>query len=583
MLTHFRKYKVEILKNVPFITPEGKTYKHTAAISFFNEENEEIGYLEKGFVTTEEIYEQIYAEKDIDVSYCYIQNFSMYVYRKYFDLEKNSRIKIKSFRANESIFESRIATDFSFTEFENGNFFLSHSIFLKGSVLFNNSLFGEGTKDLSYIFLRKGDFDFSSVVLKDGKFILKNSILGKGEKTFKDTVFGNGEKNFANIDFGEGDVQFIHTSFNEGKVSFKISHFGVGEVDFHYSSFGKGDISFERTIFERGDIDFSKIEFGEGKINFNRAILNGNISFEGSELKNGKISFKKAIFGHSFFNCEELHFATSNVILDSAFISEVNISFNRASINTLSLKSCNINRYLDLRLKYCNELDLSDTIVRDIIDLFPEYNNIEIKTLKFPGMRLLGTLLIDWEKNKIKELIINQKLTSTGQKAEQFRILKKNFSDIGRYNDEDKAYLEFKRYEALDKKQQILKKNRYNAIWYMPLYWSKLLIFDKMGHYATNPLRVLFSMVVVYSSFSLLYFLMIIFKLGDIVSGIGGAHAEISSLSKSFFFAAITFLTIGYGDFYPMGTIRFLSSIEGFTGVFLMSYFTVAFVRKILR
>jgi hypothetical protein len=72
-------------------------------------------------------------------------------------------------------------------------------------------------------------------------------------------------------------------------------------------------------------------------------------------------------------------------------------------------------------------------------------------------------------------------------------------------------------------------------------------------------------------------------KWGDIVSGIGGEHAQIGIVAKSFFFGAITFLTIGYGDFYPMGAVRFLSGIEGFVGVFMMSYFTVAFVRKILR
>jgi len=40
---------------------------------------------------------------------------------------------------------------------------------------------------------------------------------------------------------------------------------------------------------------------------------------------------------------------------------------------------------------------------------------------------------------------------------------------------------------------------------------------------------------------------------------------------------------VGYGDCSPVGLFKFLSPIEGFIGVFLMSYFTVAFVRKILR
>mgnify|MGYP005838757265 CR=1 FL=1 len=36
-------------------------------------------------------------------------------------------------------------------------------------------------------------------------------------------------------------------------------------------------------------------------------------------------------------------------------------------------------------------------------------------------------------------------------------------------------------------------------------------------------------------------------------------------------------------DHYPYGSIRWMSGLEGFVGLFLMSYFTVVFVRKILR
>ena len=52
---------------------------------------------------------------------------------------------------------------------------------------------------------------------------------------------------------------------------------------------------------------------------------------------------------------------------------------------------------------------------------------------------------------------------------------------------------------------------------------------------------------------------------------------------KLVFASSITFFTIGYGECTPLGFLKIISPIEGFTGVFLMSYFTVAFVRKILR
>ena len=54
----------------------------------------------------------------------------------------------------------------------------------------------------------------------------------------------------------------------------------------------------------------------------------------------------------------------------------------------------------------------------------------------------------------------------------------------------------------------------------------------------------------------------------------------------TFFFCFITFLTIGYGsDYININSFcaKLLSGFEGFAGLFLMSYFTVAFVRKVLR
>jgi hypothetical protein len=73
---------------------------------------------------------------------------------------------------------------------------------------------------------------------------------------------------------------------------------------------------------------------------------------------------------------------------------------------------------------------------------------------------------------------------------------------------------------------------------------------------------------------------MITFSNADIVSS---TTDQLGVVARSFYHSAITFFTIGYGDHYPYGAARIVSSIEGFMGVFLMSYFTVAFVRKVLR
>ena len=89
-------------------------------------------------------------------------------------------------------------------------------------------------------------------------------------------------------------------------------------------------------------------------------------------------------------------------------------------------------------------------------------------------------------------------------------------------------------------------------------------------------------MIVTYVIFSLIYYVLPFIANTRIVSSLGDPD-KLSRIAVAFYHSAITFLTIGYGDYYPSGTIRWISGIEGFIGLFMMSYFTVAFVRKILR
>ena len=583
MITEFYTYKVEKLP-ISFKTPEGKIYPKTIALTFLEKNNKEVSYIELGYIPIVDIYEQIHNLEDINLDYCYVENFSLTAYRKIFELKKQSVVKIKSFSAKHAFFDARIKNDFSHSQFENGNVNFEGVHFIRGTLDFGASKFGEGNKNFSYLFVKEATINFSSVNFGNGNVNFKNAVFHEGDKNFQDAVFGKGERNFSNADFGNGNVFFIHTTYDEGKTIFKITRFGQGIVDFHYAKFTKGNISFERTEFGPGNVDFSKIEFGAGRINFNRAVFQGeNISFEGAELSSGRLIAKKCEFGTGNLNCEFINFENANIILDSVNLQERKISFNNSVINELSMEGCNFNNYVDLRVKKCKSLNLKETTVRDIVDMLPHENELKIEAFNFSGMRLLGILLVEWKRNNLFPLISNQKDTSVLQKAEQFRTLKKNFSDTGRYNDEDAAYVEFKRYEARAKLQAAKKEKPVQRIGYYIVHFLQWLVFDKIGQYATNPIRVLTSMFFVYATFATTYAILLWLKWGDIVSGIGGTHAEIGIVAKSFFFGAITFLTIGYGDFYPMGAVRVLSGIEGFVGVFMMSYFTVAFVRKILR
>jgi hypothetical protein len=407
-------------------------------------------------------------------------------------------------------------------------------------------------------------------------------IFGRGSKDFQDVSFGEGDVLFVNAEFNDGDVSFVNTQFGHGNISFKVARFGSGRVDFHYAKVGEGDISFERTEFGDGRVDFRTVEFGTGRVNFNRAIFgNGDVSFEASQIKEGKISFTKAIFGEGNISFELAEYDHAETSFDRSDFNGGNISFYNARFKSLLLTSCHLDHYTDLRVAKCSFIDLSDTVARDIIDLKPYEFDIRVDTINFSGMRLLGRIFIDWEKNHVKKLIMSQKDTSRRTKAEQFRTLKQNFNITGQYSDEDKAYVEFKRLESKAILEEAIQKQRFSGIWMYPLYIFKLVIFDLAGLYATNPVRVMISMLVSYSTFSLIAAMLVLTTDSSIISSMG--DNSLGLIAKSFYYTAITFLTIGYGDYYPSGTLHWFAGIVGWVGLFLMSYFTVAFVRKVLR
>jgi hypothetical protein len=279
-------------------------------------------------------------------------------------------------------------------------------------------------------------------------------------------------------------------------------------------------------------------------------------SFNLMEMEDTEISFERTNFGDG------------------------DVSFYESKFNSLSLKSCHLDQYFDLRLAKAELLDISDTIVRDIVDLEPYDFPVDIKVIDLSGMRLVGKLYIDWKRNNCKKVIIQQEGTTLRQKSEQFRILKENFRETGKYSDEDEAYVMFKRFESKSWITEQKEKGGFTKIVSFIPHGFKWLVFDAMGLYATNPARVLISMATGYILFSVIYVLMIVFTKGDIISS---TSDQLGIVARSFYHSAITFFTIGYGDHYPFGAARVISSIEGFIGVFLMSYFTVAFVRKVLR
>jgi hypothetical protein len=582
MVTGYSNYNVEV-KNVKFIADDGRICPRTAIVTLYNEKGEEVGSELYGAIDINLIYETIREGKELNLDNFYIAEFSVSSYRRVNGIEKKELVKINGFSAKNAFFEAKICTDFTYSSFADGDVSFDGTHFAKGKVLFHGSVFGKGNVNFSNTLFRDGNIEFTGSLFGEGDFLFKNAIVRDGIKDFQDIQFGNGEVSFANTEFNSGELLFINTRFNSGRFNFKVTRITGGKVDFHYSVFGDCEIMFERTEFGNSRVDFRTVDFGSGRINFNRSVFgNGEVNFEGASCKTGKIQFKKAEMGSGPKNFNLMEMADTDISFERTEFGDGDVSFYESRFRTLSLKSCHLDHYFDLRLSKAGLLDISDTIVRDIIDLEPYDFPVEIKTLDLSGMRLLGKLYIDWRHNKCSAGIESQEGTSLRQKADQFRILKENFSGTGKYEDEDEAYIMFKRYEAkswLTEQQE--KGGVAKVVSYVP-HGFQWLVFDKIGLYATSPGRVLFSVIIFWMFFGTVYFLIELAGLGKTVSSVGNPD-HLSSFMQSFYHSAITFFTIGYGDVYPMGLSRIISGFEGFMGVFMMSYFTVAFVRKVLR
>jgi hypothetical protein len=551
-----------ILRYSVSIEDSPDTADQMAVVTFYDENNKKVTRLKLNVIAKETVYKWLDNGTQINLKHAYVKDLSLSEYRELKGKDKEDYILIQDLNAEHTFFDCEASTDFSYSKFEGR------------STVFNRCVFGNGNANFSY-----SDFGHGDVYFTHAKF-------GGGTTNFKSVKFGDGHISFTGTNFGNGNLSFVDANFSNGHVDLKNTIFGEGTIDFKFAKFSEGNISFERSRFGKGKKDFKNVEFGGGRIDFKRVDFNdGDVSFEGVEFGNGKVNFKGSVFGKGFKNFDQSDFANGEAIFDHVDFGTGTLSFNHSKAAHISFRSCPFNCYVDLRFSECKIANLSNTIVRDIIDVKPEARAVHIRELNLTNARILGRLFINWRENQVSDLVYNQKKTNYFQKAEQFRILKENFRVNGQYEDEDAAYIEFKRCEAIANFNHEREQSFLNKVLAYPKYYFQKYIFDFVGRYGTAPTRVLLNAVFTVFLFGIIYYLSTTYLpfFGSIESTLPQNLNHFQEFWNSIYYSAITFFTIGYGDYFPYGPLKFVAAIEGFSGVFLMSYFTVAFVRKILR
>ena len=161
-------------------------------------------------------------------------------------------------------------------------------------------------------------------------------------------------------------------------------------------------------------------------------------------------------------------------------------------------------------------------------------------------------------------------------------MLKNNYAKFGYFDDEDNLYVAYRRYRAKDQLKSNKKNGILSKIYAYMKYYFNLTIFDIPGEYGTRLGNVALTMLNTVLLFSFLYY-----SFPSLINfeNISYSTNEIwNRLAGSIYHSIITFLTIGYGDVAPKSLCGgVISGFEGFLGLFLMAYITIAFSRKVLR
>lgn len=385
-----------------------------------------------------------------------------------------------------------------------------------------------------------------------------NAVIDKKEPLNLDGCFVN------KIDFQDCELQYLRASgalFSEN-VDFTSARFRtIG--NFSAATF-LGNATFRYARFY-GDADFSYVNC-IGSLRFTNAKLLSDVTFLGAELY--QLNFVGAHIGENF-RCLGVKIKDKAILSGITFGGDV--KFEAAYIyKSIDFIGAKFYSHAYLTFFKCDNMTLRDCIFDQACTIS---NPSGFDTLNIHGCMTSAPFSIPYSA-ELKKAIQNQEFNNTDTVsmknrilAQQFNFLKVAYNRNGEYTEEDQAYIEYRR---------CMRKARNPIICFFD--W---VFLDGISCYCTKPFRVFGVALGMIVAFAIIFFLSIQLSfLPDTIT----FGKNYQGFWGSLYHSVITFFTIGYGDSQPIGKLGlFLTGLEGFVGVFLMSLFTVSFVRKVLR
>ena len=315
----------------------------------------------------------------------------------------------------------------------------------------------------------------------------------------------------------------------------------------------------------------------------------------------GKIDFAGTIFKTDLLNFNSV--ISDNIVrfLRISFVCK-EIRFYRSEIHTLQFINCEFDcAKAEFQMK-CTTLIFNEGVNKSIINL---KNLNGIKHFCIYEFSNLGRILMLFTPKQLIQFISTSepvifvshtkwRIPDHKDKADQYFTLKQNFNYLGEYDSEDKIYCEYmreNRKSILQSKFHEAKKNLMNVpsffIYGIFHFLYKYLLCDVMGSYATSPQRVFKTILCVIFLFSCIYMSTFHQNINLLCYDnlcFKNVMLFISAMQESIYLSGSIFLNNGVASG-PSKTLllKYIMLMENFCGIFFMTYFTVAFIRRILR
>ena len=348
------------------------------------------------------------------------------------------------------------------------------------------------------------------------------------------------------------DIQSISAkdAFFDNKVDLSDAEI-KGAVHIENSIF-KGEVYFTRTKFDN-QVDIRKTIFSSDTF-FNEAIFSERTWIRETKFE-GIVDFGSSIF-RNLIRFDDVEFLGEAFFILISF--EGRTIFNDVVVyKGIGINSTKFSSETQLHFKHCHGFSINNCTILESCEIQSTegFDKFSIKACK-----IIGQLFIPLN-NNLKQAIKNNKNFTDRDKAQEFSFLKNNYNRNGEYDYEDQVYVEYRRCMRETK----------NKIIYV-LDW---LFLDIFSCYFTKPFRILFLMLVMIILYAGIY---------SIPSVIDFSDCYYHGVNGGVYHSIITFFTIGFGDSTPVGSLGLLlTGLEGFTGVFLVTLFSITLGHKVWR